>query len=460
MLRSHGSLRASGACWTVWVVCIALAVVPSIFGAPRWTFEPTTIAGSQVDVGIAPGPVFKVIGSWLHTVDLGGNVTAVEKTVMDRGQGGMDFPPAIAVGPEGTVHVMTRAQGSFSDNALYYYRIASDGETTNYLVGSPTKRNYVVGAAAVDANNAFMHFTEAGDNVWGNVHVWQDKGSSAQRLGSLKNIWRSDTDARMRGRDGMLYLVSGKCDRNGVAAFTWARMGSSVFSQLQNNLQLHQGGRTRDVRRGFPDLYIDGTGAVHFTYGAQVGDVLYAKYTSSQKKAFSEDKIVLSDLGEWHLSIGLSAVAASDDGNTVVVVGLKTDGSDKAGRCELMWTYSTDCGSSWSPQASLGTFTAGGEGRRRPRIVAIGDTFYLFYYDTAVRRITMGTVSFGTPPKVGVAPRQREARTDLRGTTIPTIPGFTSNGIRQGVTVSGRTMAPRAGTVSLPAPVLAIPISP
>ncbi|MBW1871411.1 MAG: putative metal-binding motif-containing protein [Deltaproteobacteria bacterium] len=81
------------------------------------------------------------------------------------------------------------------------------------------------------------------------------------------------------------------------------------------------------------------------------------------------------------MSIGLSAVAASDDGSSIVAVALKSDGSQQAADSDLLWVYSNDGGQTWSSQADTGKNVNGGEGRCRPRRVAIGQKFYLFFGD-------------------------------------------------------------------------------
>ncbi|MCK5797341.1 MAG: hypothetical protein KAI47_09170, partial [Deltaproteobacteria bacterium] len=164
--------------------------------------------------------------------------------------------------------------------------------------------------------------------------------------------------------------------------------GGQLVSQLQANKTVHKGtGRT-----GFPDIYVDGTKTVHLTFGSEQ-TVSYNQYTRLGKKRFATDKKLFSSLGNWHLSTGLSAVAASDDGQTIVVVALRSDGSQDANNSDILWALSQDGGVTFAPPQDLKHKTDAGEGRRRPRLVAIGNTFYLFYFDKGTSALSLATLA-------------------------------------------------------------------
>ena len=113
---------------------------------------------------------------------------------------------------------------------------------------------------------------------------------------------------------------------------------------------------------------------------------------------FLSDIAVFDGLGSWHLSCGLSAIAASDDGDSVLAIGLLSDGSDGATNSDLLWAYSVDGGASWSDPQDTGRNTNAGEGRSRPRLVAVGEKFFLFYNDTDNSGISLGTITLPGGP--------------------------------------------------------------
>ncbi len=361
---------------------------------PAWTFLGQVAQGGQIDALAGPGGRVHLLSSHYYQFDSDGNVL-VDEAVGDERQGGMDFPPAMALGQDGSVHILTRHGGDWNSghDIRYRRRNASGTWDRDFVVGSREKRNYVVGLALAGPGQVVAAYTVAGDNVWGDVKLFDVGGGSGQFVGSIGGIWRSDCDARLRGASGRVFLVSGKPDGNGqVAYFLQGDAGSGLLGELEANKDAHVMG---SGRTGFADLFVDPTGSVHMVYGAYQS-LYYNKYRTDGSKVFPDDREVFTDLNEWHLSSGLGAVAASDDGSVVVAVALRTDGSKEAGTCDILWAYSTDGGDTWSAPQDTGRDTDGGEGRRRPRLVALGRRFFLFYVDKSASGISLGLLDVVT----------------------------------------------------------------
>ncbi|MCK4990323.1 MAG: T9SS type A sorting domain-containing protein, partial [Bacteroidales bacterium] len=114
---------------------------------------------------------------------------------------------------------------------------------------------------------------------------------------------------------------------------------------------------------------------------------------------------IFSNLGSWHLELGLSAVASTPNGDTLMAVGLRTDGSKEASSCALLYTYSFDGGRNWVyPNEIVGYMTNGGEGRMRPRVKFYRGRFYIFYNNitggiavTSIDLRNLVLVKTGTP---------------------------------------------------------------
>jgi uncharacterized protein (TIGR03382 family) len=184
-------------------------------------------------------------------------------------------------------------------------------------------------------------------------------------------------------------MVSGKCDPTGTVYVMRGAPGAGLAATLSGSQQTHTAGTGR---RAFPDLYLDPNGELHLSYAAEQ-EVYYNRYNTQGQSVHASDVRVFDGLGTWHMSTGLSAVAGADDGQTVLAVALRSDGSQGASDSDLLWAYSVDSGATWTAQADLGWNTDGGEGRRRPRIVAIGQTFYVFFKDNAHSGISLATVT-------------------------------------------------------------------
>jgi len=373
------------------VLCFLLIFfVSPVQAQVRWTFHGRVANGGQIDaLAGTDGRIHLITDNYFQFNDKG--QVLLREGVGDERQGGYDFPPALAVDTAGNVHILTR-HGNFSSDSgyfiLYRMRTAAGRWQNSHYIGVREKRNYVVGIAA-PTGIPYELISKAGGNVWGDLKIWQTSSGRSTYLGPLANIWRADTDARLRAHGDTLFLVSGKCDGNGAAFFSHARAGGPVLAELRGNMRVHSAG---NGRTGAPDLYLDRKGNAHLTYGAAY-EVYYNRYDSSRQKVFAADKRLFSNLGGWHLNLGMSAVAASDDGNVVVAVALDPDGlSQGARQSRLLWTYSLDGGKNWSRPEDLGRVTDGGEGRRRPRLVAVGKKFFLFFRDNSVGGISLASV--------------------------------------------------------------------
>ncbi|MBI5546923.1 MAG: putative metal-binding motif-containing protein [Deltaproteobacteria bacterium] len=373
----------------LWV--LASGLLPGQAAAQQWTFQNRIGEGTQLDAVRGPNERIHLVAAKYYQIDLNGQVV-VSEPQGDGQQNSMLFPPAIAAGDDGSVHLITRHAGSPNEGYELRYRRRSPSGSwdLDYVIGSPEKRNYVVGAAWATPGQVHLMSTVGGTDVWGDVRVWSENGGSVANLGSLTGIWRSDADARMRARDGRVYLVSGKCDpaNLGAAYLSWGDGGAGLHGGLAANMKKHQAGTGR---RGAPDLYLDRVGNAHFTYGA-AEEVYYNQYDSGGNRKLASDVRIFDALGNWKLLFGLSAVASSDDGQSVVAVGLRTDGSDAASTTNILWTYSTNGGQTWSAPQDTGRITTAGEGRCRPRLVAFGRKFFMFFRERTEATVTMGTL--------------------------------------------------------------------
>ena len=376
-------------------VAFAAVLLGARFAAaqPTWTFHGEVMEGGQIDVKPGPSGVIHAVSTRYYQFDSGGSVL-VDEDVGDGRQGALDFPPALDIASDSTVHLVTRHGGDFNSGHDIRYRRRNDAGVwdRDYLVGSPVKRNYVVGVSAPTTGDVYLMVSHGGTDVWGDLEIWEAGASSASLLGALSGIWRGDTDARMGHSGDEVVLVSGKCDPDGRVYFLHGAAGGGVVAALDGSAQEHVAGTGR---RSFPDRYVDPTGQVHVTYGAY-HEVYYNQYTPDGQRVYGSDALLFGALGDWHLSAGLSAVAASDDGVAVLAVGLVSDGSQSASDSDLHWSYSLDGGATWSAGQDLGVNTDGGEGRRRPRLVSLGRTFYLFYRDNAGSGIHLATVTLET----------------------------------------------------------------
>ncbi|MEA3478417.1 MAG: T9SS type A sorting domain-containing protein, partial [Bacteroidota bacterium] len=252
----------------------------------------------------------------------------------------------------------------------------------NSLVGNPSPRNYVVDIVPLDSGNALYAHTVQGPDgdLYGTIHFHMLDELSNESLGCLErddnlNLYRIDADFRMERYQDTLHVSTGKPDPDGYVYYMKAEIGSEMVRDLSGSVIGHWAG---EGRRGMPDLRIDKAGNTFLTYGSYQS-VVFVRYSNDGSDDI-RDKPIMHDMGEWHLDLGLSATAASSEGDTLLVVGLLTNGTKEALNSALCYTYSVDGGENWVYPAEIPDMrTNGGEGRMRPRIKYYKSKFYVFY---------------------------------------------------------------------------------
>lgn len=364
--------------------------------------------GLNFDVDVANGKIYLISSSY-YELDLDGNTLYTNSNINDIGQGVFDFGPSIEVGPDGIVHVIHRTGGDRSNgfNISYSKKETSDLWSVNsHQITTPMPRNYVVDVVGMDEGKALAaHAAKTTDDVWGSVFFFSLDGSTVDQLGDFgsSSYYRSDSDFRMEKFQNQLHLATGKPNPYGFVYYMNAGITSSLPTDLASNPDELDGvGENR--RRGQPDLKIDQSGNVFISYG-DFESVFFDRYSFDGLTEI-HDKRILTDLGEWHLDLGMSALGVSEEGDTILVVGLETGGDPEiASSCALHYTYSLDGGESWtSPGVIPDLRTNSAEGRSRPRIHHYGNKFYVFYNNVnggiAMSTIQVGDGSPPDPPEV------------------------------------------------------------
>lgn len=345
--------------------------------------------GLNFDVEII-GNKFCLISNKYYELDSTGTILSTDESVMDLGQNELDFGPAITISPDSTVHLITRGTGGKGNGFNLMYSMKSFGhewQIKNRHVGNPVPRNYVVDIVASGDSAIYAHTREVID-VNSTIHFYVLKNGQCDSLGAFisPSFYRSDSDFRMKMYKDSIFLVSGYPWPDGSVFYMRGRLSYNLPEELESSRKTYKGGLRR---KGQPDIAVDKLGTVHFTYGAE-----HTIYYSSAKQDMEivTNKPIMDRLGDWHLNLGLSALAASDDGKTIVAVGLKTDETKEATKSDILWTMSNDAGISWTSPKSIGVSTNAGEGRCRPRLLHSNGTFYLFYNDNSAKKISMAVL--------------------------------------------------------------------
>lgn len=369
--------------------------------APQWQLRGPVATGRQF-AAIGDGSVVHVVSQSYVQVDETASVLTNEADVGDEHQGPLDFYPAIAVGDDGSVHVVTRHGGSYDAGfeIRYRRRAPGGGWDPSITVGSPVGRNYVVGVGVTSAGRVLVTHGHAGVDVAATMDVYEVAGGSANSIGATPTGWlRVDNDYSIASSGNALLLASGEPGPSSPFHVAFASdANGDVIGQWQATHATHEGGAPR---RGGPATHVDDDGNVHVVYGGE-STVQYVRYSAAGVQQGGGVQ-VMDGLGTWHLSYGNGAVVSSASGSRVLVVGLQNlDGDQTAGGSELWWAESLDGGMTFGPAQALGATTDGGEGRMRPRMAMIGDTVMLLYYDPGSSSIALATAAWpGDDPGEG-----------------------------------------------------------
>ncbi len=375
-------------------VAFPLAVLVVTFALPRsaraqqWTFHGTVDPGCQSDAMVGPDGLIHFVAQRYRQFDFDGN-EVLREPHGDAVQFSLGFPPAIAVGDDGSVHLLTRQAGSLDGgyDIQYERRDASGVWDINYLVGSRGMRNYIVSLGWASPGEVYATYTEVAVGVWTDLHLFSLEPSGDTFLGTFTDISRVDTNTRMRTSGGRVFLASGKCDPGGKVYTLTAGAGPTIFGDMVASQSEHSAGTGR---RGSPDVATDGLGRFHLLYGA-AGQLYYNRYGSQGQKQISTDILVLDALDDVYDTLAVGAIAASEDGQLVLVVGLRMTHSPQTYDADLVSSLSTDGGNTFGPPMDLGRRSNSGEGRQAPRLVALGSKFFLFFLNDATGSISLGS---------------------------------------------------------------------
>ncbi len=359
---------------------------------PEWTSQGLVAPGRQFAADLDSDDRVHIIAERYVQIDGAGTVLIDEADVGDTSQGPLDMYPAIAIGPDGTTHVVTRNGGSLAggNELRYASRPAAGGWSAAIAVGAAVPRNYVVGVAAPSGGRVLVSHGRQVQDVAAAIDVYEIANGAAALLGSTPQGWlRADGDYRLASVGNAIVLASGAPGPgagDGVRFAMATDADADVPAQWQRNNSVLVGG---GPRRGGPSLFISENEGIHVGYGA-LETHHYARVDASG--TVTGDVQTMSELGMWHLSYGNGAVVASPDGIRIVAVVLQNpDGDATSADADILFAESTDAGATFGAAQPTGLVTDGGEGRMRPRLFEIGGTLALLYRDNGVGGIALAT---------------------------------------------------------------------
>lgn len=337
----------------------------------------------DMDINPATGEVHVIVvttgGRIVYTLlDQNGTIVTQENVpgvTSEKGNG--YFGPSIAVDSEGYPHIAYRIESRNMEFDLFYLFKTAGGWEPPILVAEDVYRGYSFRLDIDKQDRVHLAYGSAGENVWGPVtYVRIENGEIvATQTGLTK--YRADDRVEIDARsENEVNLVIGCPDPSGGPITYWRSTDGG--DELIRVDDIHDPD-CRD-RNGSPDLSMDKSGAVHFCYGANEDfsrdDTPSVRYARFQNGIKVHDSAVTPQgfLTEWHQGLGIASVAASDQGENIVIAFAKTDGG------LIYEVHSNDQGQSWSdPLQISNTGYDGYEARNKAIIRANQQRFFVAY---------------------------------------------------------------------------------
>ncbi len=380
---------------------ILLICISPLRGQTSWSWPKKISHGVNPDFDIdrSTGTIHLVtvkdgMGVIYNQLDMQGNELLEEiipNTEYEHGT--VHHGPAISVDPDGVPHVCFRIeQGSYTYvyNIYYTYReggtwsapllvqrdvpygfivkMASDGAGTIHVVNSQYSDQL---SAIYGKEHADVIYYRISQNLIQKHSFLTDPNTLMYRLDS-----RFDIDVTP---DNNIHVVLANPDqpdskRDSRVLYFRSENGGNDWQNMGDIASSHS-----LERNGCPDIFADTLNKVHFMYGTSNDDeigrhpsVRYARFWKNWKE-FDKAATKAGDISEdW----GYGSVAASDDGQYVVVIFLK-----KHGYGALYATLSSDAGQHWEEPVQIASSTVLLEhyGRNLPLVRAWRNNFVIAY---------------------------------------------------------------------------------
>jgi len=258
----------------------------------------------------------------------------------------------------------------------YYTYRTSDRWNTPVKLFNDIARGYVFRIDIDSQNRVHIGHGSREENVWGPVSYYRlENGEVTKQYGGITRYRADDRLEIDSGTNNNVHLILGCPDSNGGPVTYWrSTNGGDSWSNIGDIHHSEAGGRN-----GSPDLFVDKNNVVHICYGssqdASRGGTPSARYARIENGVKVRDKAITNqgELTTWHHGGGIASVAASDDGEYVVIAYQQTDGG------ALFTRISEDGGVSWSSSEQLASTCGGSEGRDKQFVRAQKNTFYLVY---------------------------------------------------------------------------------
>ncbi len=395
---------------------LLISLFATALSAQEWSPAITVREGNTPDLDIDPatGNLYIInhhYGVYYTKMSPDGEILlqeAIQAAALDR-SGRYQFGAAIAYDPvTNEPHVCYRVEqgnGSWYFDVYYIRRKPGGGWTTPIKLIEKRYRAYKV-RLEVDGQgraHVVVGYSDGNDDIFGRAVYFRITNDRIDR--TIENLHRYRADDHLEislGKDDSINIVLSSPDRS----YQGSAGGPVTYHRSYDGGEtLEKVGDIRDKnatdRTGNADIYADPSGVVHFSYGTKFDksldagninkahSVRYARFEDG-RKVLDRAVSVRGEIGEWAHSLGKGSVAATDDGQTVMLL------YNVADEDALRARYSTDGGQNWSDYTELASKSGGADGREKHIVRAWKKTFFAVY--PSYGKVYMRKFIAGVPP--------------------------------------------------------------
>lgn len=370
------------------ILCFSISYI-SAFGQD-WS-DPIEIAGYEnpfMDIDRVTGDMYILSmynGVTLTKLDKDGHILSEESVPSASGDnGGGAWGACVAMDSQGYPHVVYREKRSSLKYIAWYTYKSADGWSTPLAIHDKLYRAWQPKIDVDDQDRAHIMYGH-GDDETGNIHgpLCYRRIENGRVTASKDGMYtyRADVNYEMACTDhGQVFMINGIEDYpNGPVRF---------YGSMDGGVNWHLYGDFHDPNakgfNAFVDLFIDKQQTIHACYGTakdatwRCPAIRYFRLENPSAHHIDKIRDVRvtdeDEIQEGHLNLGISSVAASEDGK-YVIIGYIThqDGGP------LYTRISSDGGNTWSERTPVAEHINSHEGRSRHYIRAIGHRFYIVY---------------------------------------------------------------------------------
>ncbi len=341
-------------------------------------------------------------------MDKDGNViqqSEVPVAAVDNAYTGNIFGATIAVDPQGRPHICFRDQsGELRFDTFYSYWNGTEW-TAPVTLSTQVERGYMIRMDIDAAGKAHIArgsmANKPGENLIGPVKYFRIMNGAVEN--TLDNIYRFRADDRLEidaSYQNQVHLLLGCPDypAEGGPLWYWRSFdGGDTWTQSDIHHEKALGAN------GAPDIFVDASGNVHIVYGCEIDrerkskrSVRYARFTNHVKQRDLPVTEVEEILYRYDTPQGIGSVAASNDGQIVMV--LYSENFDE----RLFTRESHDGGATWSDRTFITSHSCTNLGRNRQIIRAWRDRFYALYPTQTGVKLRIKKFSINHPPVADV----------------------------------------------------------